>query len=129
MADPERRLARWLKVTGIAYATGAVDYLARPSAVTRTLSAVGEPLEDEPPGVYNSLAAAYMATIATLALTAAADPDERRGLIPPLLVAKATSSAALLLRYVRTRRTGFAVAAGIDAFLFGVTAGLYANIR
>jgi hypothetical protein len=106
-----------------------VDYLARPAAVTQTLSAFGEALDEEPPGVYNSLAGAYMATIATLALSAAADPDERSHLIPPLLVAKAVSSGALLVRYIKTRRTGFAVAAGIDAFLFGVTAGLYANIR
>lgn len=126
MSAPERRLARWLTVTGVAYASGAVDFVARPKAATRSLSkAGGDVLDDEEPGLYNALAAAYMATIAALALTAARDPDERRALIPPLLVAKAASSGALLYRYLRTRRRGFAVGAALDAALLGVTAGLY----
>jgi hypothetical protein len=122
----QRSLARWLTVTGVAYAAGALDFVARPSAATRSLStAGGESLDDEEPGLYNSLASAYMATIASLALTAARDPDERRMLIPPLLVAKAVSSGALLYRFVRTRKRGFAIGAALDAALLGVTAGLY----
>lgn len=122
----ERSLARWLTVTGVAYAVGALDFVARPSAATRSLSmAGGDSLDDEEPGLYNSLASAYMATIASLALTAAKDPDERRMLIPPLLVAKAASSGVLLYRFVRTRKRGFAVGAALDAALLGVTAGLY----
>jgi hypothetical protein len=123
----ERRLRGWLLATGAMYALGAVDFLARPRAAAASLSGFGERIEPEdPPGLFNSLASAYMATIAALSLGAAAAPDEHRELIPPLLVAKATSSAALLYRYERTRKLGFAVAAALDALLFGVTAGLSA---
>jgi hypothetical protein len=83
---------------------------------------------EEPPGMYNALASAYMATIAALSLSAAAEPAGRRALIPPLLVAKATSTGAFLHRFARTRRVGFALAAGLDALLLGVTAGLYAAL-
>jgi hypothetical protein len=69
-----------------------------------------------------------MATIAALSFQAASDPAEKRDLIPPLLVAKAVSSGALLLRYYKTRHKGYALASGLDAFLFGVTAGFYANL-
>ena len=128
MRTAKRRLARWLKITGIVYAAGAVDYVARPAAALQTLGRMtSEPLEPEGNGVYNSLAGAYMATIATLALSAAQDPEDRAALIPPLLVAKGTSAAALLYVYGSTRRRGYAVAAAVDAFLFGVTAGLYSN--
>ena len=89
----------------------------------------GDPIEpEEPPGLYNSLASAYMATIAALALSASKDPDERRALIPPLLVAKAVSSSLMLYRFTQTRKKGFALGAALDAFLFGVTAGLYSNL-
>jgi hypothetical protein len=123
----------WLLATGTIYALGAVDFIARPRAATSSLNSfAGGPdneIEPEnPPGVYNSLAAAYMATIAALALTASKDPETQRALIPPLLVAKAGSSAALFYRYAQTRKTGFAVAAGLDAFLFGATAGLLAAL-
>jgi hypothetical protein len=122
----ERHLARWLTTTGVVYAAGAADFLVRPRAATRSLSmSGGSQLDDEEPGLYHSLACAYMATIAALALTAGRDPDAHRALIPPLLVAKATSSAAMLYRYARTRRRGFAVGAALDAALLGVTAGLY----
>jgi hypothetical protein len=124
----EGNLRRWLTVTGAVYAAGCVDFLARPRAATRSLSKTGgAPLDDEEPGLYSSLASAYMATIASLALTAGRDPDARRALIPPLLVAKATSSAAMLYRYARTRRRGFAAGAALDAALFGITAGLYSS--
>ena len=128
MTRIDRRMKRWLLTTGAVYAVGAVDFLMRPRNSTDSLNMTGgEPIEPEdPPGVYNSLASAYMATIAVLALTTAADPQENRALVPPLLVAKAGSSAALMYRYFRTRRRGFAVASALDAFLFGVTAGLYA---
>lgn len=117
----------WLTATGAVYASGALDFLLRPKAATTTLSNLGEPIEPEtPPGLYNGLASAYMATIAALALRAGRDPRAHADLIPPLLVAKATSSLALLYHYQRTHKTGFAVAAGLDAVLFGVTAGLYA---
>ncbi len=106
---------------------GAIDFTARPHAATRSLNqAGGSPLPDEEAGLYNALASAYMATIAALALTAARDPRAHRNLIAPLLVAKATSSAGFLLRYLRTRRRGFALSAALDAALFGVTAGLSA---
>jgi hypothetical protein len=130
MSRAERRLSRWLMVTGATYLLGAVDFYVRPWASTITLNqAGGEPIDHEPPGVYNSLASAYMATIATLALTAAKDPHEHAGLVPPLLVAKATSSAGMLVRYLQTGKRGFAVGAGVDAALFAVTAGLYKNLK
>ena len=130
MSPAARRLARWLTVTGVAYASGAVDFIARPKAATRSLSmAGGEALADEEPGLYNALASAYMATIASLALSAARDPEERRALLPPLLVAKAASSGVLLYRYLRTQRRGFAVGAALDAALLGVTAGLYNSLE
>jgi hypothetical protein len=122
----ERHLGRWLTITGAVYALGSVDFVARPRAATRSLNkAGGARLEDEEPGLYNALASAYMATIAALALSAGRDPDGRRQLVPPLLVAKASSSAAMLYRYARTRRRGYAVGAALDAVLLGVTAGLY----
>jgi hypothetical protein len=125
-----RRLARWLKVTGTVYALGAADYVARPRAAIATLNSMGgEPMEPEGRGLYNSLAGAYMATIAALALSASADPHERSVLIPPLLVAKVASAGFLLFQYAETRRRGFALAAGVDAFLFGVTAGLYSSLE
>ena len=86
-------------------------------------------MPDEEPGLYNALASAYMATIAALALTASRDPARNRNLIPPLLVAKATSSAGLLFRYFKTRRRGYALSAALDALLFGVTAGLAAAVE
>jgi hypothetical protein len=130
----ERRLGAWLLVTGAVYAAGAVDFLVRPWAATRSLNSYGrtsEPgarLEDEEPGFYHALAAAYMATIAALALEAGRDPQAKANLIPPLLVAKAVSSSAFLYRYVSTRRRGYAAAALLDAVLFGVTAGLYSDL-
>ena len=127
MAASEKTMARWLKATGAVYAAGAVDFTVHPRGATEALSSWGgAPLDAEPPGLYNALASAYMATIAALALTASRDPRGRRELIPPLLVAKATSSAGFLLRYARTRKRGFAAAALLDGVLFGVTAGLLA---
>jgi hypothetical protein len=130
MKTPEKRLRAWLRGTGAIYALGAVDFVARPRAATTSLSHYGgdEIEPEEPPGLYNSLAAAYMATIAALALSAARDPDGRRALIPPLLIAKATSSSLMLYRFTKTRKRGFALGAALDAFLFGVTAGLYSNL-
>lgn len=129
MSSQEKRLARWLALTGVIYAAGAVDFTVRPEAATRSLSgAGGPPLPDEEPGVYNALASAYMATIAALALAASKDPSGRRELIPPLLVAKATSAGGFLYRYLKTRRPGYALGAAIDAALLGVTAGLFASL-
>lgn len=129
MANAERRLSRWLKITGVVYAAGAVDYVVKPEGALETLGKIGgEPLEPEGPGLYNSLAGAYMATIAALALGASGEPRERRELIPPLLVGKAASAAGLLFMYAKTRKKGYAVGAGLDAFLFGVTAGLTAAL-
>jgi hypothetical protein len=123
----ERRLANWLRFTGALYAVGGAGFLTRPQDAVDALGRVGDPLEEEPPGLYTSLSTAYMATITALAFAAAsADDAGRDRLIPPLLVAKATSSSALLLRYLRTRRLGFAVGAALDALLLGVTAGLHA---
>jgi hypothetical protein len=125
----ESRFGYWLRTTGAVYAFGAVDFLVRPKAAKQSLAQFGgEPLEEEKPGLYNSLASAYMATIAALSFSAASDPAERKDLIPPLLVAKATSSAALLVRYLQTKHRGYAASAALDAFLFGVTAGFYANL-
>ena len=129
MATAERQLRGWLKLTGFLYAAGAVDYVVRPAGALEALGrAGGEALEPEGHGLYNSLAGAYMATIAALALGASTDPVERRELIPPLLVGKAASTAALLFMYAKTKRRGYAVGAGLDAFLFGVTAGLTAAL-
>lgn len=129
MTHAERRLGRWLKLTGGLYAAGAVDYVARPRAALEALEKVGgDPLEPEGNGLYNSLAGAYMATIAALALGASSDPAGRRSLIPPLLVGKAASATCLLYMYARTRTRGYVVGAALDAFLFGVTAGLTAAL-
>jgi hypothetical protein len=124
------RMSLWLKTTGTIYALGAVAFLLRPRAAPASLSraAGGEALDDEPAGLYNTLAFAYMATIAALALGAAGSPEERKALIPPLLVAKASSSAALMWRFTQTRKRGFAVGAALDAFLLGVTAGFYSSL-
>jgi hypothetical protein len=125
----ERRFGAWLRTTGVVYALGAADFLARPKAAGQSLRQIGgEPLEEEQPGLYNSLSSAYMATIAALSFQAASDPSEKRDLIPPLLVAKAVSSGALLLLYFKTRHKGYAAASALDAFLLGVTAGFYANL-
>ena len=129
MDNSEKRLARWLAVTGVVYAAGAVDFTVRPRAATQSLSNVGgPPLPDEEPGVYNALASAYMATIAALALSASRNPGGRRDLIPPLLVAKATSAGGFLYRFLKTKRPGYALGAAIDAGLLGVTAGLFASL-
>lgn len=126
----DRRLANWLRFTGALYAIGGAGFLTRPQDAVDALGRVGEPLEEEQPGLYTSLSTAYMATITALAFAAASADDEGRDrLLPPLLVAKATSSSALLLRYFRTRRLGFAAGAALDAFLLGVTAGLHAATR
>jgi hypothetical protein len=125
-----RRLSGWLRFTGGIYALGGAGFLARPQDAIDALGRVGDPLDPEPPGLYTSLSTAYMATITALALAAAsADDDGRDHLIPPLLVAKATSSSALLFRYFKTRRLGYAAGAALDAFLLGVTAGLHAAAR
>lgn len=130
----ERRLSVWLLATGAVYAAGAVDYLVRPWAATRSINSYvrttepGERLEDEEPGLYNALASAYMATIAALALEAGRDPRTNSNLVPPLLVAKAVSASTLLYRFVSTRQRGYAGAAVLDAVLFGVTAGLYSDL-
>ena len=130
MRPTERKMSRWLRATGVLYGLGAVDFLARPAASTEALGrAAGQPLEREEPGLYHSLASAYMATIAALALSASMEPRERSALVPPLLVAKAASSGALLYRYSATKKKGYAVGAALDAVLLGVTAGLYASVR
>lgn len=119
-------LSKWLVATGLVYAAGALDFTVRPNGALQSLNMTGGiPLESEPAGLYNALASAYMATIAALALGASSSPAGSR-LIPPLLVAKATSSGGFLYRFVRTGRRGYAVAAAIDAVLLGVTGGLYA---
>lgn len=126
----ERRLGGWLRFTGALYALGGAGFLARPQDAVDALGRIGEPLDAEPPGLYTSLSTAYMATITTLAFAAAsADPEDRDVLIPPLLVAKAVSSSALLLRYFKTRRLGYAAGAALDALLLGVTAGLHGASR
>lgn len=125
MTSPARALKVWLSVTGIAYAVVGLDFVIRPRSATAPLHlAGGEPLEPEPPGVYNSLASAYMATIAALALAAASDPERRRDLIPLLLVAKGASATAFLVRYLQTRKRAFAAGAAMDALLLGITGGL-----
>ena len=129
MRDVEHALGRWLKATGVVYAAGAIDFTVRPRAATESLARIGGGvMHPEPSGLYNALATAYMATIAALALSAAKDPSGRRDLVPPLLVAKAVSSAGFLYRYLTTRRRGFAAAAALDAFLLGVTGGLYSAL-
>ena len=129
VAKPNRALRRWLRITGAIYVMGAIDYVVRPRAAIDTLSKLGgDQLEPETNGLYNSLAGAYMATIGALALGASTDPAERRELIAPLLVGKAASAAGLLYMYARTKKKGYAIGAGVDAFLFGVTAGLSQNI-
>jgi hypothetical protein len=117
-----------LKVTGIVYGLGALNFMARPHSPTDSLGQMtGQPMEREEPGMYHALAVAYMATISAMSLAAASDPEGNRGLIPPLLVAKAASSAALLYRFKVTGRPGYAAGAVLDAALFGVTAGLNAR--
>jgi len=75
MARSDRGLRGWLLATGAVYALGAADFLARPWSPTRSLNRYGgERIEDEPGGFYNSLAGAYMATIAALALESARGP-------------------------------------------------------
>ncbi|MFN2593766.1 MAG: hypothetical protein ABR579_02615 [Actinomycetota bacterium] len=129
MSRSQRRFARWLTATGAVYAVGAVDFLVRPHASTRSLSmAGGEPLLDESPGLYHSLACAYMATIAAISLTAAQDPADRTELIAPLMVAKAASSGLMMYRFRQTGKPGFLAGAILDAVLLGVTAGLYSNL-
>lgn len=129
MDKAERRLSRWLRVTGVGYALGGVDFAARPWAATASLSKLGgERLETEPPGVYNGLATAYMATIAALALSAANDPAAKRSLIPPLLVAKAVSSGMMLYRFTTSRKRGYAIGAALDACLLAATAVLYRDL-
>ena len=129
MNGAERRLSWWLRVTGVGYALGAADFVARPWAATASLNRLGgERLDTEPAGVYNSLAASYMATIATVALSAATDPSNKRALLPPLLVAKAASSGVLGYRFLTTRKRGYATGAVLDACLLAVTAGLYAAL-
>ncbi len=123
--DP-RPLRRWLRVTGAAYAVGTLSFAMRPQDAPWVLGRLGGTrLEPENAGVYNALASAYMATIAVLALTAADDEGGRAYLIPPLLVAKAASSLALINRYRATRARGFAAGAVLDASILGVTVALY----
>jgi hypothetical protein len=126
----ERRMSRWLRLTGTVYALGGADFAARPWAATASLSKLGgDKLESEPAGVYNGLATAYMATIAALALSAATDPGQKRVLIPPLLVAKAASSGMMLARFAATKKRGFAIGAALDGFLLVVTAALYSALE
>jgi hypothetical protein len=129
MKKSERRLRSWLLVTGAIYALGAADFIARPWAATASLSRWGgDKIETEPAGLYNSLATAYMATIAALSFAAAKDPDAKRDLIPPLLVAKAVSSGTMLYRYLVTKKRGYAFGSALDAFFLGTTSGLYASL-
>lgn len=130
MSRTARKMSLWLKITGSIYALGAVDFIARPKGAVEALNRPGgDPIEpEEPEGLFNSLAAAYMATIAAIALSASTDPEDRAVLIPPLLVAKATSSGAMLYRYLTTKKMGFAYGAALDALLLGVTAGLYNSL-
>ena len=129
MSRRERRFSWWLRGTGILYVLGGADFIARPWAATASLNkAGGPPIQTEKAGLYHALATAYMATIAALALSAAKDPGERRDLIPPLLVAKAASAGLLLYRYRATGSRGFALGAGLDAGLLGVTAALYRSL-
>ena len=121
----DRLLRTWLASTGVVYALGAVDFVARPWAATASLSQMsGDKLDTEPAGFYNSLSAAYMATIAALALSASRDPEEKRALIPPLLVAKAVSSGVLGYRFLKTKKRGYAAGAALDALLLVTTAVL-----
>ena len=128
MSSTEVRLSRWLVFTGAAYALGAAALVLRSRGADGFLDAERESPADDEPGVSTSLATAYMATIAALSLSASSDPDSKRELIPPLLVAKAVSSGALFYRFVQTRKRGFAAGAALDAALFGVTAGLYSSL-
>lgn len=119
----------WLASTGVIYALGGANFVARPWAATASLSKIGgDKMEAEPAGFYNSLSAAYMATIAALALSASRDPQEKRALIPPLLVAKAVSSGVLGYRYLKTKKRGYAAGAALDAFLLVTTAALAAGL-
>lgn len=130
MARSQKTLSRWLRLTGLIYGLGALNFMIRPESPTDSLGQVtGQPMEREEPGMYHALAVAYMATISAMSLSAAADPEERSSLIPPLLVAKAVSSAGMLYRFKATGRPGYAAGAVLDAALFGITAGLSAGAR
>ena len=129
MSGRQRTFRAWLLTTGTIYALGAVDFLARPWAATASLSTVGgDKIDTEDAGLYNALAASYMATIAALSFSAARSPEDKRDLIPPLLVAKAVSSATMMYRYFSTKKRGYAMGAALDAFLLGTTAGLAASL-
>ena len=129
MSGRDRTFRAWLIATGAVYALGAVDFIARPWAATASLSSAGgEKIETEEPGLYNALASSYMATIAALSFSAARNPADKRDLIPPLLVAKAVSSATMMYRYFTTKKRGYAMGAALDAFLLGTTAGLAASL-
>ncbi|MDQ3982465.1 MAG: hypothetical protein M3271_07270 [Actinomycetota bacterium] len=137
MSPTERRMARWLTFTGVVHAAGAAGALLRArSPVIPLENGRGAPIvssnrflapTDEPPEVF-AFVGGYLAASAAVALAIARDPQARRTLVPPLLIGKAGTSAALLYRYAWTRRRAYAAVAAVNAVALGVTAGLYSAL-
>ena len=116
------RLRVFLAGNAALYAGGAALFALRPDRTVRDLGRVGgAPPSDD--GVWNALAVAYMATIATTAAAAAAsDRSRRRGLLPVLLAGKVASSAMFVRQYVRTGARGYLVGVATDVPLAVATA-------
>ena len=103
----ERRLARWLTTTGVVYAAGAIDFLVRPKAATRSLSMSGGSTLDDEDHLSHSLAGASWRR-SRPALTAAATRGARA--LSRRCSWQRRRVGRDAVRYARTRRRGFAAA-------------------
>ncbi|MFA5787174.1 MAG: hypothetical protein WDA71_09390, partial [Actinomycetota bacterium] len=80
----------------------------------------GKSIPDPTERFWHSMSVAYMATIALAAWEAANNP-RNPGLVPALLAAKATSSAAFATNYARSDQSAYLASAITDGSLFVAT--------
>jgi hypothetical protein len=131
LTDAERRLRDLLRVWTLLFGAGAVAFAAQPQRTTAALGLLPGP--SLPPGedrFWNALAVSLMATLTVLSATAATDVRARRGLVPPLLVSKAASTAMFLRRFATPpRRTPYLAGALCDGSILLLTLRRYLAAR
>lgn len=114
---------RFLRLSAVGYGLGAFAAAFRRRDVEKSLARVDRKGEG-PEDLWQILGAAYMSTIAAVAWFASADRRRAVEISKPLIVAKGSTTAMFALKFLKTRKPSYALAALTDASLLAATATL-----
>ena len=114
---------RFLRLSAIGYGLGAFAAAFRRKDVEKSLGRLDRKGEG-PEDLWQILGAAYMSTIAAVAWLASADRRRAVEISKPLIVAKGSTTALFTLKFLKTRKPSYALAALTDASLLAATATL-----